>query len=113
MAIGDSIATYGKIDPNDGSTATIDGMVGTYGECLYERVPLFELTIKQLWPDNPADLAEIDRLFGSAALDWWNALTTPAERQERYRGARPSILAEPLARGASAPGRATHPAGGV
>ena len=82
MALGDVIATYGKIDRSDGSTVDVDGMVDTYGECVYTRAPLFELTIKQLWPDNPADLAEINRLFEPAALDWWNALTTPAERQE-------------------------------
>ena len=82
MGIGDVIATYARLDSNDGSTVTVNGMVDTYGECMYTRTPLFELTIRQLWPDDPADGAEIERLFGLAALDWWNALTTTAEQQQ-------------------------------
>lgn len=80
--IGAAIATRGRIDPADGSQTTLRGMLGAYGECLLLRTPAFQLTIRQLWPDDPADEAEIARLFGSAALDWWNALGTPAERQE-------------------------------
>ena len=81
-AIGDVIATHGKIDPTDGSVTTIARMNNQYGECMYTRGPLFQLTIRQLWPDDPMDEAEITRLFGSAALDWWNMLGTPAERQQ-------------------------------
>ncbi|MDE0654206.1 MAG: hypothetical protein OXI26_11195 [bacterium] len=81
-AIGDSILTYGRIDPTASSLTTVTDMNGAYGECVYRRGPLFQLTIRQLWPDDPADESEIAGLFGSAALDWWNALTTPAERQE-------------------------------
>lgn len=80
--IGDAILTVGKIDPSDSSLTTLDDLNSASGECIYTRAPLFQLIVRQLWPDDPADEAEITRLFGSAALDWWNALTTPAERQQ-------------------------------
>ena len=80
-ALGDSIVTFGRIDPSDDLTDAVDAMVVAYGECVYIRGPHFDLAIRQLWPDDPADRTEIRRLFGSSALDWWDALTTPAERR--------------------------------
>lgn len=82
MAVGDTIATYGRINPTDRSLTTVREMVRRYGECSYTRSPYFELTIRQLWPDNPADVPEIRNLHGAAALEWWDALRTPDERRE-------------------------------
>ena len=80
-ALGDAIVTFGRIDPSDDSTDDMQEMVRVYGECVYTRAPHFELTIRQMWPDDPADRAEIPRLFGSYALDWWTALMTEDERR--------------------------------
>ena len=49
------------------------------GECVFRHRPDFRLIVEELWPDDPQHHAEIERLFGVNALDWWNALTTPLQ----------------------------------
>ena len=81
-SFGYSMARFGNIDPADGTLDTVNGVVSNTGECLFKREPQFQLTIRELWPDNPADLADIDSLIGPNVLDWWRALT-PQEREDR------------------------------
>ena len=50
------------------------------GECIFRHRPEFRLIVEELWPDDPQHYAEIERLFGVNALDWWNALATPLQQ---------------------------------
>ena len=52
-------------------------------ECILYYLPLFKLTVRELWPDNPSDRLEIDQLFGADALQWWNNISAQAERERR------------------------------
>ena len=60
---------------------SVRSMVGR-GECTITGFPSFRAVVRELWPDNSEDRAEIVRFFGNDSLDWWNALST-AEQQRR------------------------------
>ena len=79
---GYSMARFGSLDPSETGVSSVSSYVGRTGECVFRLEPQYQLTIRELWPDNPADLADIIALIGSDALDWWNALS-PAERETR------------------------------
>ena len=67
-------------DLGDGSSqVTRIGDLVSGGECYVQARPSFVLIVEQLWPDVADDAAEISRLFGNGALDWWNATGFPRE----------------------------------
>ena len=57
-------------------------------ECVPTVLPMYRLTAQELWPDRPADAAEILTLFGADALGWWNDLTLMPGAQQRRTEAR-------------------------
>ncbi|MCY4620739.1 MAG: hypothetical protein OXD34_02720, partial [bacterium] len=81
-------------------------------ECSFRDVPLFNVEIEELWPDEPDGRGAIAELFGDGALEWWDdTLSDDARRrlteargltwwddlrtlqeQEDERGRRDSIL---------------------
>lgn len=79
-------------------------------ECVPRDIPLFNVEVRELWPDRPADRQAITEMFGADALHgwwdddslsaaqlessrrrltearglvWWNDLTTAQEQQDR------------------------------
>ena len=63
--------------------------------CVLDIRPAFRLVAEPLWPDEPEDAAEIRRLFGSDALDWWNS--APDEAKAAHSRAHGFIFLEGLA----------------
>lgn len=59
---------------------------GAVHECILRHIPLYKLVVRELWPDNPSDRLDIDNLFGTDALQWWDAMTS--DEQRRHTGAR-------------------------
>ena len=57
-------------------------------ECVPTALPLYRLTMQELWPDRPADETAILSLFGADALDWWNDLASVTGAQQRRTEAR-------------------------
>lgn len=53
------------------------------GECALYQLPVFKVTVRELWPDNPADEQDIEFLFGADALAWWDSTTDEEERRRR------------------------------
>ena len=57
-------------------------------ECVPTALPMYRLTMQELWPDRPADETAILSLFGTDALDWWNDLASVTGAQQRRTEAR-------------------------
>ena len=55
-------------------------------ECSFRDVPLFNVEIEELWPDEPDGRKHIEGLFGDGALEWWDTLSDDTRR--RLAGAR-------------------------
>ena len=53
--------------------------------CLLEAAPDFVATIRELRPDVPEQRGEIERLFGSSSLAWWDDLPTAEQRRRTER----------------------------
>ena len=77
-------------DPS--STAAYDDVlelannrVSGTSECALYYLPLFKVIVRELWPDNPNDRLEIDELFGTDALQWWDDIPSDAERERRTK----------------------------
>ena len=81
---GYSMARFGNVDPDESGLVSVSDLVDLTGECVFwdEPEPQFQLTIRELWPDNAADRADIDSLIGSSALAWWDDLL-PEEQEAR------------------------------
>ncbi len=73
----DTTLTYGSVDK----------IAWNGSLCLIRNLPDFRVRVEELWPDS--DASDIRALFGSDALDWWEALT-PAQQMSRTaaRGAK-------------------------
>ena len=76
------IRLWDDIDPNV-TYSSVVSMATSSRECILYYLPLFKLQVRELWPDNPSDLMEIDELFGTDALQWWHNIATQAERERR------------------------------
>jgi len=51
-------------------------------ECSFRDVPLFNVEIEELWPDEPDGREAIADLFGDGALEWWDdTLSDDARRR--------------------------------
>ena len=57
-------------------------------ECIPTTLPMYRLTMQELWPDRPADETAILSLFGTDALGWWNDLASVTGAQQRRTEAR-------------------------
>ncbi|MXW99690.1 MAG: hypothetical protein F4Y05_08395 [Acidimicrobiaceae bacterium] len=58
--------------------------------------PSFRAVVRELWPDNAEDRAEIVRFFGNDSLDWWDALSTlEQQRRTSARGLQWAMLFTP------------------
>ena len=71
----DSTVVYSDV-PNLASAAS---------ECILYYLPLFKIIVRELWPDNLNDRREIDELFGTDALHWWNNISTDEEKERRTK----------------------------
>ena len=81
-----------RLWPSVGGTVqpgSMSDLVGD-GECTFREPPQFRAIVEELWPDNPEHYAEIERLFGADALDWWDALASggTTDQQEDHTAAR-------------------------
>ena len=90
---GYSMARFGPVDPAHRGLDSVSELVGNTGECLFGSasnlivwaVPQFRMTIRELWPDSPSDLADINSLLGPEALDWWRDLATQSVTAQKDR----------------------------
>lgn len=73
----DDAIAYGSV------TDLADNTISGTSECFLYYLPLFKIIVRELWPDNPSDLMEINELFGADALQWWHNINTQAERERR------------------------------
>ena len=63
--------------------SSVANMANSSRECIIYYLPLFELKVRELWPDNPTDFLEIQDLFGADSLAWWNNIPTDDEKRRR------------------------------
>ena len=63
---------YSNVGDTDNDPTDDDGMVTS--ECTLREEPRFNIIIQELWPDQ--DEAEIKKLFGDDALEWWTDLSS-------------------------------------
>ena len=91
-AFGYSMARFGPV-PDRGLRSLVR-LVGNTGECVFGTsagdasafaTPQFRMTIRELWPDSPGDLADIRSYFGPEALDWWDDLAVLGPDEQKNR----------------------------
>ena len=90
---GYSMARFGPLDTAKRGVDSVSELVGNTGECVFGSassltvwtVPQFRMTIRELWPDNPSDLADINLHFGPEALDWWRDLAARSSTAQKDR----------------------------
>lgn len=71
-------------DIDDTVTYTsVVNMAASSKECILYYLPLFKMTVQELWPDNPSDFLEIQDLFGADSLGWWTDIPTDEEKKRR------------------------------
>ena len=70
--IADRVTQFSPVDTAT-SYSKIEDMI-TH-ECRTHSTNLFQLRIRELWPDDANDRAAITTMFGADSLQWWNNLT--------------------------------------
>ena len=90
----DRVTQFSPVDTAT-SYGRIENMV-TH-ECKTRAESLFQLRIRELWPDDATDRAAITTLFGADSLLWWNNLTP--QQQTDLTDAR---ITDPMAAGLAA-----------
>lgn len=79
------IRVWPRVDPSASYGQVTEYAGRTSGTCLLAGTPEYRLVITELRPDVPNQRAEIERLFGSSALDWWTSLGEAEQRRHTER----------------------------
>ena len=95
---GQEYLQYAGSEPNDRDSiirqwptpgnVVVDGVASlvTNGvECVARFRPQPRVNVELLWPDTQEHREEIERLFGSDALNWWNALPSDEVKEAHTR----------------------------
>ena len=79
---GQLVRTWSE-PPAELTTGSTADLANRTSECIVLFLPLFRLSVEELWPDRREDAEAIASLFGPEALDWWNHLAGIPGAQER------------------------------